>query len=253
MRVGGLRAAGWHWLLRPRRVGDGGSGADRRGGRAHALGRHPRRRRRVEHQNRHLLRGGRPAVGDDPLRTEHRRERASRRARGPRRGLAARRSPPLAVAIGPRHGLWSAPVSWWRRSTTAWLRRIRGRTRSSMRSAPCATCGPTRATSASTPTGSPLWGRAPEANWSACSAPPGPRPLWNAGPYPDESSAVDAVVDEFGPADLDATDWPPGSVAMIRRVFGAAPGTDEPGPDASQPDHARRSGRPAVPDRAGHR
>lgn len=52
--------------------------------------------------------------------------------------------------------------------------------------------------------------------------------LWNAGPYPDESSAVDAVVDEFGPADLDVTDWPPGSVDMIRRVFGAAPGTTSP-------------------------
>jgi acetyl esterase/lipase len=27
--------------------------------------------------------------------------------------------------------------------------------------------------------------------------------LWDTGPYPDESSEVDAVVDEFGPADLD--------------------------------------------------
>jgi len=52
--------------------------------------------------------------------------------------------------------------------------------------------------------------------------------LWDTGPYPDESSAVDAVVDEFGPADLGATGWPLHSVAMIRRVFGAAPGTSSP-------------------------
>ena len=63
--------------------------------------------------------------------------------------------------------------------------------------------------------------------------------LWDAGPYPDESSAVDAVVDEFGPADLEATGLaaglgrhdPPG---LRRRA-----GHPEPGPDASQP--ARRT------------
>jgi acetyl esterase/lipase len=52
--------------------------------------------------------------------------------------------------------------------------------------------------------------------------------LWNEGPYVNESSAVDAVVDEFGPADLNAAGWPVDSVAMIRRVFGAAPGTPSP-------------------------
>jgi acetyl esterase/lipase len=52
--------------------------------------------------------------------------------------------------------------------------------------------------------------------------------LWDTGPYPDESSAVEAVVDEFGPADLDAGGWPAGSIAMIHRVFGAAPGTTSP-------------------------
>jgi acetyl esterase/lipase len=52
--------------------------------------------------------------------------------------------------------------------------------------------------------------------------------LWDTGPYPVESSAVNAVVDEFGPADLSATGWPVDSVAMIRRVFGAAPGTPSP-------------------------
>jgi acetyl esterase/lipase len=49
--------------------------------------------------------------------------------------------------------------------------------------------------------------------------------LWDTGPYPGESSAVDAVVDEFGPADLTAADWPARSVAMIRRAFGVAPGS----------------------------
>jgi len=52
--------------------------------------------------------------------------------------------------------------------------------------------------------------------------------LWDEGPYGNESSAVDAVVDEFGPADLSATGWPVDSVAMIRRAFGAAPGTSSP-------------------------
>ena len=52
--------------------------------------------------------------------------------------------------------------------------------------------------------------------------------LWNEGPYANESSAVDAVVDEFGPADLSATGWPEDSVAMIRRAFGVAPGTSSP-------------------------
>jgi acetyl esterase/lipase len=51
---------------------------------------------------------------------------------------------------------------------------------------------------------------------------------WDTGPYPTESSAVDAVVDEFGPADLGATGWPVDSVAMIHRVFGADPGTLSP-------------------------
>jgi acetyl esterase/lipase len=52
----------------------------------------------------------------------------------------------------------------------------------------------------------------------------GSSPEWDVGPYPDVSSRVDAVVDEFGPADLSGDDWPPPSVAMIRRAFGAPPG-----------------------------
>jgi acetyl esterase/lipase len=56
----------------------------------------------------------------------------------------------------------------------------------------------------------------------------GSTPLWDAGPYADQSSRVAAVVDEFGPADLNATGWPPGSVAMIRQVFDAPPGSGSP-------------------------
>jgi acetyl esterase/lipase len=48
---------------------------------------------------------------------------------------------------------------------------------------------------------------------------------WDVGPYPDVSSRVDAVVDEFGPADLSENDWPPASTAMIHRAFGTPPGT----------------------------
>jgi acetyl esterase/lipase len=56
----------------------------------------------------------------------------------------------------------------------------------------------------------------------------GSSPLWDTGPYPDESSRVAAVVDEYGPADLSATDWPPRTVTLIRRVFGAGPGSRSP-------------------------
>jgi acetyl esterase/lipase len=52
--------------------------------------------------------------------------------------------------------------------------------------------------------------------------------LWDVGPYGTVSSRVAAVVDEFGPADLESTGWPGYTVAMIHRVFGAVPGTADP-------------------------
>jgi acetyl esterase/lipase len=52
--------------------------------------------------------------------------------------------------------------------------------------------------------------------------------LWDTGSFLNVSSQVEAVVDEFGPADLSATNWPPDSSNMIRRVFGAAPGSASP-------------------------
>lgn len=56
----------------------------------------------------------------------------------------------------------------------------------------------------------------------------GATPLWGAGPYLDESSRVAVVVDEFGPTDFGASDWPSYTAGMIRRVFGASPGTANP-------------------------
>jgi acetyl esterase/lipase len=49
------------------------------------------------------------------------------------------------------------------------------------------------------------------------------QPQWAQGPDSDISSRVDAVVDEFGPAQLNATDWPHGTAEMIRTVFGSFP------------------------------
>jgi len=55
----------------------------------------------------------------------------------------------------------------------------------------------------------------------------GALPQWDTGPYVDVSSEVGAVVDEFGPSDLAATDWPSSTADIIRRVFGtAAEGAD---------------------------
>jgi len=53
-------------------------------------------------------------------------------------------------------------------------------------------------------------------------------PQWDVGPYSDVSSRVEAVVDEFGPSDLAANDWPPYTQGIIRQVFGAAPDTADP-------------------------
>jgi acetyl esterase/lipase len=56
----------------------------------------------------------------------------------------------------------------------------------------------------------------------------GTSPQWDVGPYVDVSSRVAAVVDEFGPSDLTATDWPSYTAGIIRQVFGAAPDTADP-------------------------
>ena len=47
---------------------------------------------------------------------------------------------------------------------------------------------------------------------------------YDVGPYLDQSSAIQAVVDEWGPADLTAAGWGPAATQIIRQVFGDAPG-----------------------------
>jgi acetyl esterase/lipase len=49
------------------------------------------------------------------------------------------------------------------------------------------------------------------------------RSTWDVGPNRAQSNRVQAVVDEFGPADLGADDWPHQTAEMIRTVFGAYP------------------------------
>ncbi len=52
----------------------------------------------------------------------------------------------------------------------------------------------------------------------------GPSAGYDVGQYLDQSSAVQAVVDEWGPADLSAPGWGPAATGVITQVFGAAPG-----------------------------
>jgi acetyl esterase/lipase len=56
----------------------------------------------------------------------------------------------------------------------------------------------------------------------------GPTAGFDVGQYLDQSSAVQAVVDEFGPADLAASDWLSSPIAadVDQAVFGVAPGGD---------------------------
>jgi acetyl esterase/lipase len=48
-------------------------------------------------------------------------------------------------------------------------------------------------------------------------------PQWKSGQYQGESSSVQAVVDEFGPADLAVSDWGAYVAGVIRTVFHAEP------------------------------
>ena len=58
---------------------------------------------------------------------------------------------------------------------------------------------------------------------------------WDKGPYPDTTEHMAAIVDEFGPADLGATDWPHYTSVMIRTVFGAWPTAAAPALIAASP------------------
>jgi acetyl esterase/lipase len=61
------------------------------------------------------------------------------------------------------------------------------------------------------------------------------QPAWAQGSDQAISSRVDAVVDEFGPAQLNDDDWPHGTALMIRTVFGAFPTTTNPVLKAASP------------------
>jgi acetyl esterase/lipase len=52
----------------------------------------------------------------------------------------------------------------------------------------------------------------------------GPSAGYDVGQYLDQSSTVQAVVDEWGPADLTAPGWGPYASQVITQVFGVAPG-----------------------------
>jgi acetyl esterase/lipase len=60
---------------------------------------------------------------------------------------------------------------------------------------------------------------------------------WNDGEYPGVSSAVEAVVDQFGPSDLLAP-FPRWTAGIIDRVFGPEPAADSTRATASPLDHA---------------
>jgi len=52
----------------------------------------------------------------------------------------------------------------------------------------------------------------------------GPSAGYDVGQYLDQSSAVQAVVDEWGPSDLTAPGWGPTASEVITQVFGVTPG-----------------------------
>jgi len=63
----------------------------------------------------------------------------------------------------------------------------------------------------------------------------GPSAGYDVGQYLDQSSAVQAVVDEWGPADLTGAGWGPAGTQAITQVFGVAPGQASPVLRAASP------------------
>jgi acetyl esterase/lipase len=89
-----------------------------------------------------------------------------------------------------------------------------------------------------------LLGTTGTAATTATPATPGSDEVWDMGPYKDVSSKVDAVVDEFGPADLTALSWPKKSIDMIHNVFGVVPGSDDQTLSAASPAILAAAGDP---------
>jgi len=58
---------------------------------------------------------------------------------------------------------------------------------------------------------------------------------WSQGPDAATSARVDAVVDEFGPSNLSADNWPRATAEMIHTVFGAFPTSGDPTLKAASP------------------
>jgi dipeptidyl aminopeptidase/acylaminoacyl peptidase len=63
----------------------------------------------------------------------------------------------------------------------------------------------------------------------------GPSAGYDVGQYLDQSSAVQAVVDEWGPADLTAPGWGQYASQVITQVFGVSPGQPSPVLRAASP------------------
>ncbi len=93
--------------------------------------------------------------------------------------------------------------------------------------------------------------RARAGTWWRCSARPGRAAGWDVGPYLDQSSGVQAVVDMAGPSDLltmgnqgDAVLVAESFVSLLGRVPEHAAGRR---PAGGQPGHVRRARRSALP------
>ena len=114
----------------------------------------------------------------------------------------------LSFSGSERPPTWSTPASSWPRSITGWLPRnpwpaqivdVKCAVRYLRAHAADLGIDPDQIAALGTSAGGQL---------ASLLGTTGPRRCGRAGPFPEESSAVDAVVDEYGPADFDSTDWP---------------------------------------------
>lgn len=69
-----------------------------------------------------------------------------------------------------------------------------------------------------------VWGSSAGGHLVSMLGTAGPSAGYDVGQYLDQSSAVQAVVDEWGPADLTAPGWGPSASQVITQVFGVTPG-----------------------------
>jgi acetyl esterase/lipase len=69
-----------------------------------------------------------------------------------------------------------------------------------------------------------VWGSSAGGHLVSMLGTAGPSAGYDVGQYLDQSSAVQAVVDEWGPADLTASGWGSAASTVITQVFGVAPG-----------------------------